>query len=696
MCGPHCPHLKHPNRPMSAHDVILQDFSVVIIAAAVVTIIFRQLKLPVVLGYITAGFLIGPHFIFQFLQDKDALKELSELGIIALMFCLGLEFSLRKLKDVGATAVIGALMEVILMGWLGYHFGKLFGWSNNDAFFLGALLAMSSTTIIIKALDEMGLTKERFAELVFGILIIEDILGILILAVISGYASSGSLAPSEIGLTFIQLTSFLGVVLIFGLMLVPRFLDYIARFKSNEMLLMAVIGLCFAISLLAYKLEYSIALGAFLIGAVIAEARQIVKIEMLINPVRDVFSAIFFVYIGTLIDPGQIVEYWGPILAITGLVVVGKVIACTTGTFIAGNSIKTSMRTGMTLAQIGEFSFIIAALGLKYELTSAFIYPVAVAVSAITTLLTPFLIKLADPLSGVIERKLPSGIRGMLDNYSDWVAALGNRKGNNLGASLLKKWGWQIGLNVLLITAVFLAAAALRGTAHRYWPNPPGGEEGLKGMLWASAMLLSLPMFIAVFRKLQAAGMLISEMTITRSSYGQNNTAPLRGLVSTIVVVLGTAAMAILVLVLSSAILPSGKLLLVLGIGLVAAVIVLRRTFIKVYAKAQIALIETFEAPPVPRHHHDEPKNIPPLLHEAELRTVRLPDGAWTVGKLIAEIKLRTKTGASIVGIERDGKNIINPGPDEELRSGDQVVILGTKQQLEESEKFMVATEKQV
>ncbi len=679
---------------VSAHDVILQDFSVVIIAAAVVTILFRQFKLPVVLGYITAGFLIGPHFVLKFLQDQETLKGLSELGIIALMFCLGLEFSLRKLKSVGATAVIGAVMEVVLMGWLGYHFGKLFGWENNDALFLGAMLAMSSTTIIIKALDEMGLTRERFAELVFGILIIEDIIGILILALISGYNATGSLAPGEVGLTFIQLTSFLGVVLIFGLMLVPRFLDYVARFRSNEMLLMAVIGLCFAISLLAYLLEFSVALGAFLIGAVIAEARQIVKIETLMNPVRDVFSAIFFVYIGTLISPADIVQYWGPILAITALVVIGKVIACALGTFIAGNDIKTSMRTGMTLAQIGEFSFIIAALGLNYGLASPFIYPVAVAVSAITTLLTPFLIKLADPLSAALERHLPDGVRRTLNNYSNWVAALSNRKGNNLGASLLKKWGWQIGLNVLLITAVFVGAAALRGTAHPHWPNPPGGEEGLKGMLWAGAMLLSLPMFIAIFRKLQAAGMLIAEMTITRSSYGQKATGPLRGLVSTIVVALGTSALGLLVLVLSSAVLPSGKLLVVLGVGLVVAVIMLRRTFVKVYAKAQIALIETFEAPPVPRH--EEEKKLPPMLHEAELLTIKLPETAWTVGKLISEIKLRTKTGASIVGIERDGKNIINPRAEEELRAGDQVVILGTKEQLSESEKFILATDEQV
>ena len=269
----------------AAHDItFLHDLAIVMIVAGLVTIVFHRLKQPVVLGYIIAGVIIGPHTPpFPLIDDPATIQTLSALGVIFLMFSLGLEFSLRKLKQVGATALIGATLEILVMLCAGYSLGQMFGWSSIDSVFLGAILSISSTTIIIKALGELRLNKKPFAELIFGILIVEDILAIVMIALLSGFATSGSFTAREIAVTVVKLGSFLGILLVAGLILVPRLLAYVARFKSNEMLLVSVLGLCFGVSLLAVQLGYSVALGAFLIGAIIAEARQIARIELLLE-----------------------------------------------------------------------------------------------------------------------------------------------------------------------------------------------------------------------------------------------------------------------------------------------------------------------------------------------------------------------------------------------------------------------------
>ena len=390
----------------SMHSVtFLQDLAVVMIVAGLVTVIFHRFKQPVVLGYILAGLIIGPHTPpASFIHDEATIQTLSELGVILLMFSLGLEFSLRKLRHVGGTAFIAALLEILLMVWVGYEIGRFFGWSTMDSIFLGAMLSISSTTIIIKALAELGKSRERFAELIFGVLIIEDILAIVMLALLSGIAMTGALSVMDVGITIGKLGIFLVAALVIGLLAVPRLLGYVGRFKSNEMLLVTVLALCFGFSLLAARLDYSVALGAFIIGAVVAEAREIHRIEILTEPVRDMFSAIFFVTIGMLIDPKMLMTHWLPIAVIAFAVVTGKVITCALGSFVGGNDTRTSLRVGMGLAQIGEFSFIIASLGLQLKVTSEFLYPIAVAVSAITTLLTPYLIKGSDGLVGWFDR----------------------------------------------------------------------------------------------------------------------------------------------------------------------------------------------------------------------------------------------------------------------------------------------------
>lgn len=397
----------------------IQDLAVIMLIAGVITIIFHRLKQPVVLGYILAGVIIGPHTPpFSLIHNEQVIDTLATLGIVFLMFSLGLEFNLRKLKKVGISSTITAFLEIGVMLWLGYTIGNMFGWSHNDAIFLGGILAISSTTIIIKALNGLGLKKETFVQNIFGILIFEDILGIVILAILSGIASTDGVSVGNMFLIVGKLSLFIIISLVIGILTVPKLLSYVLKFQSNEMLLITVLGLCFGFCLLVMKLHYSIALGAFMIGAIIAEARELEKIEQLIFPLRDMFSAIFFVSVGLLLDPKILIDYPLPILVITLAVIFGKIISCTIGMFLVGKDGHTSLRVGMGLAQIGEFSFIIATLGISLNVTSEFLFPIAVAVSVITTFLTPYLIRYSDTVASTLNNIMPRPLANFLNSYT--------------------------------------------------------------------------------------------------------------------------------------------------------------------------------------------------------------------------------------------------------------------------------------
>ncbi|MBA6142781.1 MULTISPECIES: cation:proton antiporter [Pseudomonas] len=573
----------------------IQDLAVIMLVAGVVTILFHRLKQPVVLGYIVAGFIIGPHTPpFGLIHDEDTIKTLAELGVIFLMFCLGLEFSLRKLFKVGATAFIAAFLEIVLMIWIGFEIGRWFGWNTMDSLFLGAILAISSTTIIVKALNDLKMKNERFAQLIFGVLIVEDILGIGIIALLSGIAVSGTVSSGEVFSTVGKLSLFMIVALVIGILLVPRLLAYVARFESNEMLLITVLGLCFGFCLLVVKLEYSMVLGAFLIGAIMAESRQLLKIERLIEPVRDLFSAIFFVAIGLMIDPQVLVEYAWPIVVITLAVVLGKMVSCGMGAFIAGNDGRTSLRVGMGLSQIGEFSFIIAALGMTLQVTSDFLYPVAVAVSAITTLLTPYLIRAADPLSQKLGNVVPGRLARVLSLYGEWLRNIQPQGEGAMLAAMIRRILLQVGVNLALVIAIFFSGGYFAGRIGDWLSEWVSDISQQKAMIWGAALLLSLPFLIAAYRKLKALSMLLAEMGVKPEMAGRH-TQRVRRVIAEVIPLLSLLVIFLLLSALSASILPTNELLLVIAVVAAVVVALLWRWLIRVHTRMQIALLETLE-----------------------------------------------------------------------------------------------------
>ncbi|WP_073526290.1 cation:proton antiporter [Pseudomonas fluorescens] len=580
----------------------IQDLAVIMLVAGVVTILFHRFKQPVVLGYIVAGFIIGPHTPpFGLIHDEDTIKTLAELGVIFLMFCLGLEFSLRKLFKVGATAFIAAFLEIVLMIWIGYEIGRWFDWSTMDSLFLGAILAISSTTIIVKALNDLKMKDQRFAQLIFGVLIVEDILGIGIIALLSSIAVSGTVSSGEVFSTVGKLSLFMIVALVIGILLVPRLLAYVAKFESNEMLLITVLGLCFGFCLLVVKLEYSMVLGAFLIGAIMAESRQLIKIERLIEPVRDMFSAIFFVAIGLMIDPQILLQYAWPIAVITVAVVLGKMLSCGLGAFIAGNDGRTSLRVGMGLSQIGEFSFIIAALGMTLQVTSDFLYPVAVAVSAITTLLTPYLIRGADPLSLKIAAVMPKRMSRVFGMYGEWLRSIQPQGEGAMLAAMIRKIILQVGVNLALVIAIFFAGSFFAERIGGYLEGWVSDQSWQKALIWGGALLVSLPFLIAAYRKLKALSMLLAEMSVKPEMAGRH-TQRVRRVIAELIPILSLLVIFLLLAALSASILPTNKLLVLIAVVTAAVAAVLWRWFIRVHTRMQVALLETLDNHKDPEH----------------------------------------------------------------------------------------------
>ena len=404
---------------MSQLAPLISDLALILFCAGLMTLLFKKLRQPLVLGYIVAGFLAGPHMPYTpSVVDHTDVQTWADIGVVFLMFALGLEFSFKKILKVGSTAVIAAFVIIFCMVWLGVAVGSAFGWGQMDCLFLGGMVAMSSTTIIYKALDDLGLRRQQFAGMVLGVLVLEDVLAILLMVVLSTVAVSHGLEGGELVVSIGKLLFFIVLWFVVGIYLVPLFLRRCRRLMNDETLLVVSLGLCFCMVVMASKVGFSSAFGAFIMGSILSETVEAEHIGRLVAPVKDLFGAVFFVSVGMMVDPAMIVEYGWPILVVTLAVILGQALFGTLGVLLAGQPLKVAMQCGFCLTQIGEFAFIIASLGVSLQVTSTFLYPVVVAVSVITTFLTPYLIRLAGPASDYVDAHLPRRWRQFLEHYA--------------------------------------------------------------------------------------------------------------------------------------------------------------------------------------------------------------------------------------------------------------------------------------
>lgn len=456
----------------SIHTLIV-DLTLITIYAAITTLIFKKLKQPTVLGYILAGILAGPFLNFvPTVSDKENLTLWADIGVIFLLFSLGLEFSFNKMINVGKSAMITAMANILFMLFLGYNVGLLLGWSVIDSFFLGSMISMSSTTIIIKAFDDLNVKRQNFTSLVFGVLVVEDIVGILLLVLLPTIALGNNIDSQELLVSTLKLIFFLVLCFIFGIYLVPTLLKKITPILNDELLLLITISLCFGMVLLATYSGYSSALGAFIMGSILAETEIIPRIENILKPLKDFFGAVFFVSVGMLVDPAMFITYAWPIFVITLIVIIGKISFSCFGFLFSGQGLKTAILGGFSLAQVGEFAFIIAALGMSIGVLDAKVYPIIVAVSVITTFLTPMMIKAADPFYKKITKLLPE----KLDRYLERTTALANetRMEERRWKLLFKNYSLRLVLFSMILSAILgLSILFLKPFINTMLPNLP-------------------------------------------------------------------------------------------------------------------------------------------------------------------------------------------------------------------------------
>lgn len=433
---------------------LIEDLGLILIVAAFVVLIFKKIKQPLVLGYIIAGFLVSPNFkIFPSVADMSNIKTLAEIGVIFLLFSLGLEFSFKKLMNVGGSASITAFTEIIFITIAGYFTGKMLGWSTMDSMFLGGMLASSSTTIIIRAFDELGVKTKSFAKTVFGVLVVEDIVVILLMVLLSTIAVTNSIDGGDILFTVAKLMFFLILWFIVGIYVLPTFLKRIKKLVDDEILLILSMGLCLGMVLIAVKVGFSAELGAFVMGSMLAETMAAEKVEHTLKSVRDLFAAIFFVSIGMMINVEQMVQYAFPILIITLVTLLGKILSAALGALASGQPLKHSVQVGFSMAQIGEFAFIVATLGLSLNVISDFLFPVAVGVSAITTFTTPYLIKVSEPFYNWLVKVLPEKWLERINDYSSDTQSIQAENGWKV---LLQEYMRMMLMNGIVVIGIYL------------------------------------------------------------------------------------------------------------------------------------------------------------------------------------------------------------------------------------------------
>jgi len=671
----------------------LRDLAVVMAVSALTTILFHLLRQPVVLGYLVAGLIIGPHTPpFSLVSDLHSIHTLAELGILLLLFSLGLEFDLKKLRHVGAVAVLAAVLEILFMVWLGYSAGQLLGWGQMDSLFLGALLSISSTTIIVQVLKETGQLRELFAQIILGILIVEDIAAIIILAVLSGLASAGTISVFDVGWALWRVCLFMVTALLVGLFFIPHLLGFVARFKRSEMLTVTVLGLAFGLAALGAHFGFSVALGAFLMGAIMAEAQEAHYIVEHIGPIREMFTAVFFVATGMLLDPLLLVDLWAVMLFLTAVTVVGKIISCSFGTFLAGYPGRVALPVGFGLAQIGEFSFIIANLGRTSGVTSGTLYPIAVTVSLLTTLLTPYLLRSAHATTAALTRFSPRPLLTFSTFYTAWVTRLTFR------APREKPVVQTLFLRLLLYLAVTvtLFVTTWSGVRPLVRMLPQVLSKQSEILQWGSAAMVILPFLFLISQTLET---LIQHTMATLLRRGRDGVGSQTRLVRNTLHFLLSWIAAVFVLAVGFPVLPPLVPLGVVGLGLLVTTYLFWGSLIRFHTRIEDVLSTLGGSPsdadsPAPAPEYGKRTVVTQLLSDRYGLAVQIEDFVvplhpTALNRPIQSLNLRSLTGASIIAIYRDPEQVLVPQADTVLLPGDVLVLLGEQDQLEAAIPFL-------
>lgn len=637
--------------------VLIEDLAVVLCIAGIVTILFQKIKQPIVLGYLLAGIIIGPYTPpFSLIDDAAEIRLLAELGVIFLMFSLGLEFTFSKLTRLGLPALIIGTFEVVFMVLLGFYVGQFLGWSPYERLLLGAALAISSTTIIVKALEEFNLKRLSFADLMIGVLLIEDLLAILLLVYISTAGSEGNILSHEILYSSLKLLSVVTSWFLIGYFALPYVMRKIQKYINLETLTIISIGLCLFLSSVAIYFDYSAALGAFIMGAILAETPLAQKIAVVTLPIRDVFAAVFFVSVGMLIDPIAILNYWHYILLLSIVTVFGKILASGGGALLAGQTIADSIRIGFSMAQIGEFSFIIIGIGSTIKTTDDTLYPIIVAIAAITTFVTPYLMKLGLKISDQAEEKIPIQWLDQLKKYHHWLSppSIIGHKEKKMNHKRIPRFI----LNGIIIAIIATVSAhvvipQIFPAVNKEWP--------FQLMFWLIIAFLSSPFIWAMLFAHRTKG---KTRKIERAFIGLLTVVELCGL-------------AFLYLTFPILMIP-------LALFLIVYFMLFFHNIKTWYAWLENQLIYNLT-----RKYEIDKEILQKLAPwEHELVSIKVSNHFPFIGQSLEECRLRPSFGINIVAIKRALKTLWLPSAQERILPDDELVILGEKTEIDNFREF--------
>ncbi len=655
---------------------LIVDLALILIAGSVVVLLFKRLKQPLVLGYIIAGFLVGPHFkLLPTVADLENVDIVAELGVIFLLFGLGLEFSFKKLMRVGGAASITAFVEILFITVSGFLLGKWLQWSTIDSLFLGGMLASSSTTIIIRAFDELGIKTKQYARIVFGVLIVEDIVVILLMVLLSTMAVTQQIEGGDIVYTILKLLFFLALWFIMGIFLLPTFLKKAKKWLDEENLLILSLGLCLGMVVLAVQVGFSAELGAFIMGSIFAETTSAEKVEHLIKPIKDLFGAVFFVSVGMLIDPAMIIEHKGAVISVTLLTLFGKIFSTTLGALLSGQPLKQSMQVGMSMAQIGEFAFIVAALGISLNVTSDFLFPVAVGASAITTFATPYLIKYSEPFYNFLERVLPAKVINRLNRFSSTSQQIQAEIG---WKTVLAAYGKTIIVNgIILISIALLLIKVIIP-----YISPLIENETTRSLIISLLSLAAGSPFIWAIMASKPNNPEYKRFWFKRKEY---NRGPLM-IIEILRVVIGIFLIAIWALYFFQ---PHIALLVILPIALIVFRVFTKRIQVfyqriedrfitNLSEREKIAFNST--AAIVKRKKTEMENYLAP--YDAHIVHLEVSPNADFIGKKLSELEWREKYGINIIYIKRGDKIIHQPTRDHRLLPFDEAGVLATDEQI--------------